>query len=263
MKGKKAKKVGEAQRLSPHPPGGATRGPGGKPSTGWPYPLELRRQAVRLHLEEGYTVRMVAGQMGIAQDTLWNWVRRYQQHGEAGPRPKLLPHFLPFWSQMRLGATNYNSRSGPPERVFLPLGGGRGWNTFSDRTSIERTTDQDISRDYQGLFAELDVHNLFPAGCRATTYQNNDYDIILIVAGIDRTMNIQLNRETILIVEAGIRTTVNTHGPAAGNSSALFIAGVENQVHGVPNQGRGKVTVAGHHDFDIGSVSQFEKIEIL
>jgi hypothetical protein len=104
---------------------------------------------------------------------------------------------------------------------------------------------------------------VFPAGCRTTTYQNNDYDIILIVAGIDRTMNIQLNRETILIVEAGIRTTVNTHGPAAGNSSALFIAGLENQVHGVPNQGRGKVTVAGHHEFDIGSVSQFEKIEIL
>ena len=43
----------------------------------------------------------------------------------------------------------------------------------------------------------------------------------------------------------------------------MFIAGLENQVHGVPNLGRGKVTVAGHHEFDIGSVSQFEKIEIL
>ncbi len=104
---------------------------------------------------------------------------------------------------------------------------------------------------------------VFPAGCRTTTYQNNDYDIILIVAGIDRNMDIQLNRETILIVEAGIRTTVNAHGPAAGNSSVLFIAGLENQVNGVPNQGRGKVLVAGHHEFDIGSVSQFEKIEIL
>lgn len=104
---------------------------------------------------------------------------------------------------------------------------------------------------------------VFPAGCRTTTYQNDDYDIILIVAGIDRKMEIQLNRETILIVEAGIRTIVNAHGPAANNSSILFIAGLENQVNGVPNQGRGKILVAGHHEFDIGSISQFEKIEIL
>lgn len=104
---------------------------------------------------------------------------------------------------------------------------------------------------------------VFPAGCRTTSYQNDDYDIILLVAGIDRGMNIQLNRKTILIVEAGIRTTVNAQGPAANYSSVLFIAGLENQVHGVPNQSRGKVLDAGHHEFDIGSISQFEKIEIV
>ncbi len=104
---------------------------------------------------------------------------------------------------------------------------------------------------------------VFPAGCRTTTFQNDDYDIILIVAGIDRTMEIRLNHEAILIIDAGIRTAVNAYGPAAGNSSVLFIAGLENHVNGVPNQGRGKVTLAGHHEFDIGSVSQFEKIDIL
>ena len=34
---------------------------------------------------------------------------------------------------------------------------------------------------------------VFPAGCRNTTCQNDDYDIILIVAGINRTIDIQLN----------------------------------------------------------------------
>lgn len=104
---------------------------------------------------------------------------------------------------------------------------------------------------------------VFPAGSRTTTYQNDDYDIILIVAGIDRAMDIQLNREAILIVVAGIRTIVNAHGPAANSSSVLFIAGLKNQVNGVQNQGRGKILVAGgHHEFDIGVISQFEKIEI-
>jgi hypothetical protein len=103
---------------------------------------------------------------------------------------------------------------------------------------------------------------VFPAGCSTTAFTNTDYDIILIVAGIDRTLDLNLVHPAIIIVEAGIRTTVQAHGPGAANSSVLFIAGLENAVHGVHTQGRGRVTIAGHHDFDIGSISSFDRIEI-
>ena len=104
---------------------------------------------------------------------------------------------------------------------------------------------------------------VFPAGCRTTTFINDDYDVLLIVAGIDRTMDITLNREATIIVEAGIRTEINTHGPAAHQSTAIFIAGIDNKVNGVPNQDKGRIVGGGDRDFDIGAISSFEKIEIL
>jgi len=104
---------------------------------------------------------------------------------------------------------------------------------------------------------------VFPAGCAINTFTNTDYDVILIVAGIDRTLDLNLVHPAIIIVEAGIRTTVHAHGQGAVNSSVVFIAGLENTVHGINAQGRGRVTIAGHQEFDIGSISSFERIEIL
>jgi transposase InsO family protein len=84
MKDRKAEK-GKGSR----PPRGATRrGPNG-PVSSAPYPVELRRKAVKLHVEEGLPLKLIAEEMGVTAETLRDWVRRYQQAGEAGltPRP--------------------------------------------------------------------------------------------------------------------------------------------------------------------------------
>jgi transposase InsO family protein len=47
----------------------------------------LRLKAVKLRLEEGYPLELVAREAGIGQSTLSKWIERYQQHGEAGLKP--------------------------------------------------------------------------------------------------------------------------------------------------------------------------------
>lgn len=51
------------------------------------HPLELRLKAVKLHLEEGYSQVWIAQQLGIAEKTLVEWVKRYREGGEEGLRP--------------------------------------------------------------------------------------------------------------------------------------------------------------------------------
>jgi len=46
--------------------------------------MELRRKAVRLHLEEGLTLRLVSEETGVSRDTICYWVQRYRKQGEAG-----------------------------------------------------------------------------------------------------------------------------------------------------------------------------------
>ena len=47
----------------------------------------LRQRAVRLHLEEQYPVSLVSEELGVGKDTLYKWIHRYQQYGEAGLEP--------------------------------------------------------------------------------------------------------------------------------------------------------------------------------
>jgi transposase InsO family protein len=51
---------------------------------GGPYPFEFRVRTVRMHLEEGYPTSLITAEMGITGETLHQWVKRYQQYGEAG-----------------------------------------------------------------------------------------------------------------------------------------------------------------------------------
>jgi transposase InsO family protein len=44
----------------------------------------LRLRAVKLHLEEGFAVRLVAEELHLAKDTVWCWIHRYQRYGAAG-----------------------------------------------------------------------------------------------------------------------------------------------------------------------------------
>jgi len=63
------------------------------------HPLEVRRKAVQLYLEEGFSPELIARQMGVGKSTLSKWVKLCRDQGEAGlkseprgrgrPRPKV------------------------------------------------------------------------------------------------------------------------------------------------------------------------------
>ena len=106
---------------------------------------------------------------------------------------------------------------------------------------------------------------ILPAGSRTNHIINNedDYDVIMIIAGIDRTVNIELHQPAIIIIEAGIRTVVNvTGGMALPISQVVFIAGLDNTVNGLTTQNRGRIISAHRDEYDLGAISSFDKIEI-
>ena len=72
------------------------------------YPLDQRRKAVQLHVEEGLPLCLVAEEMGMCHDTVAAWVRRYREQGEAG----LAPH---------VGGPRPGSRSGLPPAVHAAI----------------------------------------------------------------------------------------------------------------------------------------------
>lgn len=91
----------------------------------------------------------------------------------------------------------------------------------------------------------------------------NDYDVIMVIASIDRTVNIELLQPAIIIVEAGVRTVVNvTGGLALPISQAVLIAGLDNTVNGLTNQNSGQIISANRDQFDLGAIASFDKIEI-
>jgi transposase InsO family protein len=55
-----------------------------RPPTHLAYPIALRRQAVRLYLEEGIPLRLVAKELGVSRDSVIDWGNRYRKLGEAG-----------------------------------------------------------------------------------------------------------------------------------------------------------------------------------
>jgi transposase-like protein len=50
------------------------------------YTPDEKLKAVRLRLEEGFSVQDVCSEMGMAVSCLHTWIRQYQQFGEAGFR---------------------------------------------------------------------------------------------------------------------------------------------------------------------------------
>ena len=79
MSSKKKKGLRQTNRPESSKPSGRKRPPPPRP-----YSVELRRKAVRLHLEEGLTLRLVAEETGVSRDTICDWVQRYRKLGEAG-----------------------------------------------------------------------------------------------------------------------------------------------------------------------------------
>jgi len=74
MKGKKKDRC---------PPRGASRR-----RLGAPYPVEVRRRAVKLCLEEGFEVKLVAREVGVNPGTVYGWLKAYREGGEAGLEPR-------------------------------------------------------------------------------------------------------------------------------------------------------------------------------
>ena len=86
--------TGVGQQAPPRPPRGATRRPA-KTARPGPYPMELRLQAVKLHLEEGFSLGLVAEELHLDKNTIWDWVRRYRQSGWSGLEPHSCGRPLP------------------------------------------------------------------------------------------------------------------------------------------------------------------------
>jgi hypothetical protein len=104
---------------------------------------------------------------------------------------------------------------------------------------------------------------LLPPGSRQDQYVNDNYDVIMVIAGVDRKLNLILNRKSILIVEAGVRTSIIVEGPQAENSQVVFIAGVNNSVEGIPRQNRGRIYNMKNEEFDLAAIANFEQITII
>jgi transposase InsO family protein len=52
------------------------------------WPLELRRKAVQLYLEEGLPAKLISRELGVHNSLLHEWVRRFRQSGESGLEPR-------------------------------------------------------------------------------------------------------------------------------------------------------------------------------
>ena len=83
---------------SPNPKNGPGQTRSGDGQRLHAYPVEVRRRAVQLHLEEGLAQEAVAREIGVSTAVVAKWVRQYREHGEAGlqnsprgPHPKALP----------------------------------------------------------------------------------------------------------------------------------------------------------------------------
>ncbi len=113
----------------------------------------------------------------------------------------------------------------------------------------------------------LELHRksilMLPSGSRQKHYVNEDYDIIMVIAGVDRTLSLVLKKPTILIVEAGVRTSIIVEGTQAQNSQVVFIDGVHNSVKGVSKQNRGRIYNMREEEYDLGAISNFEQITII
>ena len=53
------------------------------------YSVELRRRAVKLHVEEGFSLELIARELGADKNTIHHWVQRYRKYGEAGLTPQV------------------------------------------------------------------------------------------------------------------------------------------------------------------------------
>jgi hypothetical protein len=107
---------------------------------------------------------------------------------------------------------------------------------------------------------------VLPPGSRQTnvvTDQDNEWDVILIVGGVDRKLNIELHVPAIIVLYAGVRTEVNVSGGMAlPISQVVFVAGVDNVVNGIATQNKGRIIQTHNEEFDLSTIGDFSRIDI-
>lgn len=59
------------------------------------YPFDVKYRAVQLYLEEGYSSKLIAEELGLGNGTIFEWVKRYNEEGEEGLRPRVRGHGQP------------------------------------------------------------------------------------------------------------------------------------------------------------------------
>ena len=64
------------------------RGAGGRKKSRERYSPQLRLRAVKLHLEEGFSQRLVCEELGMSKSILGLWLHQYRLAGEAGLQPR-------------------------------------------------------------------------------------------------------------------------------------------------------------------------------
>ena len=93
--------------------------------------------------------------------------------------------------------------------------------------------------------------------------EEDDYDIIMIIAGIRRIVNIHLHQPAVIILEAGIENIINVSGGMGlPGSQAVLIAGLDNTVNGLETQSRGRLISSHREEFDLGEIAVFRRIKI-
>ena len=78
MQGTKKPLKKKKKQSSSTPHGGARAGARGS------YTFEMRLRAVKLHLEEGFAIDLVAEETGISAFSIRKWIGKYRKEGESG-----------------------------------------------------------------------------------------------------------------------------------------------------------------------------------
>ncbi len=106
---------------------------------------------------------------------------------------------------------------------------------------------------------------ILSSGFKNSHIINNEdnYDVIMIIAGIDRKVNIELHQPAIVILEGCIRTVVNvTGGMALPISQAVINGGMNNTINGLAKQNNGRLITSLGEKIDLTEIATFDKIEI-
>jgi len=93
--------------------------------------------------------------------------------------------------------------------------------------------------------------------------KEGDYDVIIIIGGLDKTVIIELQQPATIVIDGGIKTIVNVKGGMAlPISKAVFIGGIENKILGITKQSQGKIKTDSEFAIFMGAIAAFSKIEI-